>query len=427
MRDERRWIVLLSAVGLMMCIGTAYSWSLFTRPLMAFYGWSSIQVGLAFAIMVFSIGIGALTGGVLHDRFGARPVGIAGAALWGLGSILAGVGLSRFGLTWLYLTYGLIGGIGGGMAYVVPGACATRWFGKQRGLANGVVLFGFGAGSLVYNSILDAVPAFIHTADNANRLILSRKAGLADAVHTLAGQSAVAAGMATIEHVFVASGIAVGVIGACCAFGLLPPPPSSSRAGKSEHDFTPREMLSTPTFYVIWLIVFINCFAGLALLGNAIPIYSELTAASATAAAAAYGYLSIFNGIGRLVWALLSDSIGRIWALVAAFAIEGASLIVLTMMHAPIGVSIAFAFAVLCFGGILAITPAIMADYYGMRFLGEDYGFIISAASIAGLAGPVLFGLVEDATGSLTRTIAPIGIVLIVAALLPFIARKPVV
>ena len=97
-RDNRRWIVLLSATGLMMCIGTAYSCSLFTRPLMAFFGWSSVQIRLAFAIMVFGIGIGALVGGVMHDRFGARPVGIAGAAMWGLGSSLAGLGLAKFGL-----------------------------------------------------------------------------------------------------------------------------------------------------------------------------------------------------------------------------------------------------------------------------------------------------------------------------------------
>jgi MFS transporter, OFA family, oxalate/formate antiporter len=79
--SSQRWIVLACATGLMVCVGTAYSWSLFTRPLMAYFGWSSLQVGFAFAVMVFGIGIGALCGGILHDSFGARRVGIAGAAL----------------------------------------------------------------------------------------------------------------------------------------------------------------------------------------------------------------------------------------------------------------------------------------------------------------------------------------------------------
>ena len=424
-RDNRRWIVLLSATGLMMCIGTAYSCSLFTRPLMAFFGWSSVQVGLAFAIMVFGIGIGALVGGVMHDRFGARPVGIAGAAMWGLGSVLAGLGLAKFGLPWLYLTYGLIGGIGGGMAYVVPGACVTRWFGKNRGLANGVVLFGFGAGSLVYNSILDALPNFARTAETANHIIAARNAALSGALH-VAVQPVSPDGIAIISNVFVGSGLVIAAVGMCCAFGLLRAPAPAFVAGDAAREFTPREMLRTRTFYSIWAVVFVNCFAGLALLGNAIPIYSELTAASATAAATAYGWLSIFNGIGRLVWAMLSDTIGRISALVAAFVMEGASLILLSMTHTALTVSITFACALLCFGGILAIAPAIMADYYGTRYLGEDYGFIITAASIAGLVGPVLFSLVEDATGSLTRTIVPIGISVVIAAVLPLTARKPV-
>src|SRR5665213_2170777 len=106
-------------------------------------------------------------------------------------------------------------------------------------------------------------------------------------------------------------------------------------------------MLRTPTFYVIWTIVFVDCFAGLALLGNAIPIYSELTGATAAVAALAYGWLSIFNGIGRLLWAWISDAIGRIGALIAAFVLEGVAFAALTMAHSPLMVTSAFAIALL--------------------------------------------------------------------------------
>jgi MFS transporter, OFA family, oxalate/formate antiporter len=97
----------------------------------------------------------------------------------------------------------------------------------------------------------------------------------------------------------------------------------------------------------------------------------------------------------------------------------------LPMAHTAVLVSVVLAVAFLCFGGIIAIAPAIIADYYGTRYLGEDYGYVITAASVAGLAGPLLFSLVEDATGSLTRTIVPIGVAVAVTAFLPFAARRP--
>ena len=424
-RDPRRWVVLAGCTGLMMCIGTAYSWSLFTRPLMAFFGWSSVQVAFAFALMACGIGLGALIGGTLHDRFGARPVAVAGAAFWGFGYVLAGLTMPRFGLAALYVSYGLVGGVGAGMAYVVPGACATRWFAHNRGLANGIILGGFGAGSLVFNNVVGAFPDFVRTADAANRIIVARNAALQAGVHHVAAAHADAAGIGVIASVFVWSGIALLAIGVLCALGLRPAPVAAATGTERVHEFAPSEMLRTPTFYVIWAIVFVDCFAGLALLGNAVPVYSQLTGASAAVASLTYGWLSIFNGIGRLVWAWISDAIGRIAALVVAFLLEGAALAALTFMHAPLTVSMVFAVALLCFGGVLAIAPALVADYYGTRYMGEDYGYVITAASVSGLLGPLLFSLVEDATGSLTRTIVPIGALVALTALLPLAARVP--
>jgi OFA family oxalate/formate antiporter-like MFS transporter len=421
----RRWLVLAAATGLMMCVGTAYSWSLYTRPLMAFFGWSSLQVSFAFALMVSALGLGALLGGVLHDRFGARIVGVAGAILWGLGFVLAGLGMDRFGLPWLYVTYGVISGCGAGMAYVVPGACVTRWFPHNRGLANGIVLFGFGAGSLIYNTIIAATPAFAHASDLANRVITARNAALQAGTSMAVTIRQDHAGIAAVAGVFVASGLILLVLGVLCALGLAPAPESAARKAERVHEYPPSEMLRTPTFYVIWGLVFVDCFAGLALIGNGVPIYSQLTGATATTAAATFGVLSIFNGIGRLAWAGISDVIGRIASFVAAFALEAASIFGLSFAHSSLTVSLALAVMMLCFGGVLAIAPAVMADYYGTRYFGEDYGYVITAASVSGLVGPLLFSVVEDATGSVTRTIVPIAVVVLAGALLPLAAKRP--
>jgi OFA family oxalate/formate antiporter-like MFS transporter len=422
--DGRRWLVLAAGTGLMMCIGTGYSWSLFTRPLMAFYGWTSVEVSLAFALMAFGLGGGALLGGVLHDRVGARVTGVAGGVLWGLGFVLAGLGLPRLGLPWLYLTYGLIGGCGAGMAYVVPGACVTRWFPHNRGLANGIVLFGFGAGSLVYNSLVDAVPAFARTADIANHVINARNGaqGAARFVSPVLGDGA---GVAAIANVFLVSGIVFVAVGVLCGMGLSAAPARAAHGAERVHDYAPHEMLRTRTFYVVWIMVFVDCFAGFAIVGSAIPIYSQLTGTTATTAAAAFGFLSIFNGIGRLLWAGISDAVGRVAAFVGAFALQAVAIFGLAAAHTPLTVAATFAVMLLCYGGVLAIAPAMMADYYGTRYFGEDYGYVITAASVSGLTGPLLFSFVEDVTGSLTRTIVPIALLLAVTTLLPLAARRP--
>jgi OFA family oxalate/formate antiporter-like MFS transporter len=409
----------------MLCIGTAYSWSLFTRPLMVCFHWTSLQTSGAFASMIFGIGVGALTGGLLLDRFGARRIGVAGAALWGSGNLLAGLGTAHYGLLWLYLTYGLIGGFGGGMGYVIPGANASRWFPRHRGLVNGFVLFVFGLGSVIYNNVIGALPQFKELLDAAGRAVAVHNA----AVKNGTTQVAYGAfnGTAFVMNIFIWSGVIFLIVGIGSALALSTPPIDKAAPDASDtHDFRWRETLRTRAFYIIWLIVFIDCFAGLALLGNAVPIYAELTGLGDASATLTYGWLSIFNGIGRLVWAWLSDSLGRIPALVTAFALQGGAIFALSRLHVPLAVDCAFALLLLCFGGILAIAPALTADYFGTRFLGEDYGCVITAVSLSGLTGPVLFGVLEDATGSLVHAVVPIAALVTVSAFLPLAARRPV-
>ena len=425
-----RWIVLVAGFVVMTVAGTAFSWSLYTRPLMAFFGWSSVQVALGFSFLVFFIAVGAIVGGFAHDRFGPRAVAVAGAALWGAGSILAGLGIESLGLWWLYLTYGVVGGTGCGMVYVVPGATITKWFPEERGLANGIILCGFGLGSLGFNLIAASSAAFKRVADTANTIINDRNTALA-AGHAVALTPRMEhADIAVIAGVFFWSGVVFAVVGVLAALALHPPPRGYSVASVAaklalERDFTPREMFRTVPFYLMWAVVFVNATCGLALFSNAVAIYAKVAAVSAAFATAVFGWLSSANGFGRFVWAWASDFFGRQSTLALCFVLQGLAVIWIAFAHGPVTTGIAFALAMLCFGGIFGVAPAVMADFYGTRFLGEDYSFIITAAGVAGILGPLLVAWLEDATGSLTSWIMPVGVVTIVAAVLPLVARKP--
>src|SRR5512138_145473 len=115
---SNRWFVAVAGTVLMACLGTVYSWSLFTQPLIASFGWSNTTTTWTFALAIFFLGVGAILGGRWQDRSGPRAPTVAGALLWGIGNVLAGLGTTHFGAPWLYATYGVIGGLGLGMAYV---------------------------------------------------------------------------------------------------------------------------------------------------------------------------------------------------------------------------------------------------------------------------------------------------------------------
>jgi OFA family oxalate/formate antiporter-like MFS transporter len=146
---------------------------------------------------------------------------------------------------------------------------------------------------------------------------------------------------------------------------------------------------------------------------------------SAAIATAIFGWLSSANGFGRFLWAWASDFLGRRQSIAMCFVLQGIAVFWIGHANGAIAAGIAFALTMLCFGGIFAIAPAIMADFYGTRYLGEDYSFIITAAAVAGLLGPLLVAGLEDATGSLTAWLTPVALVVTLSAAIPFLATKP--
>lgn len=410
--------------------GAIFSWSLFTRPLVAFFGWTSVQVALVFSLTIVFFAVGAVAGGFAHDRFGPRGVAVAGALLWGAGSLLAGLGLERFGLWWLYLTYAAIGGFGCGMVYVVPGAAIARWFPEERGLANGVMLGGYGLGSLAFNLIVGSSASFKHVANVANAIVEARNASTAMGHAFTISSSAVHADIAVIGAIFAWSGIVFLIVGGGSAL-LIHSPPAGYTVAKAaaklalERDFKPREMLRTRAFYMMWTVVFVDATVGLALFSNAVPIYARVAGLTAAFATVVFGTISAANGIGRFLWAWVSDFVGRRASLSICFALQGLALLWIVFGHSAIAAPVGFTVVLLCFGGIFGITPAVMADFYGTRYLGEDYSFIITAAAVAGIIGPLAAAWSEDATGHITGWIPIAAVAMLIGAIVPLLAGRP--
>ena len=427
-----RWGILVAGIGVMLCLGTVYSWSIFTRPLLAAFGWSNQVVTWAFAVAIFCFGIGTVIGGRWQDRAGPRVVTVTGVIMWGIGWLLAGIGTASFGQWWLYLTYGVIAGIGGGMAYVTPVAVVAKWFPDRRGLGTGLVVMGFGLGAFFYNQVVPRIASFASAAKASGVYAEARTAAIKAGTQFNATQYALTPDQVqAVMNIFVWSGVVFIIFGGICAWLVSNPPAGYSvpgavaAAAASGPSYTPAQALAMPQLYLLWLLLFLNVTAGILIISNAVPILSDLTTLTAAVVAPLYGLLAIFNGLGRFFWGSVSDRIGRPMTYTTMYLIQAVIFFFLGGLHAVAIVSICFAIVLACYGGGFGVMPSFTADYFGTKHLGQIYGFILTAWGFAGLVGPLVAAWVKDHTGSFTGAMPWVAVMLIVAAIIPFFVKKP--
>jgi MFS family permease len=421
--------------------GTVYAWSNFTQPLIASFEWSSTQASLVFGVAIFSLSIGAVIGGRWQDRAGPRTITVTGIAMWGVGNVLAAIG--PHDVWWWSVTYGLIGGFGNGMSYIGPVATALKWFPDKRGLAGGMVVMGFGFGAFFYGFILRAIPAFVVASKDAGAYNDAKSAAIAAGTHfAVAAHAMSTADVACMLTVVAVSGCAYAGIGGVAAL-LLRDPPAGYRDGSvtvaipsHQDSFTSAQMLRVPQFYLLWLMLFANVVGGFLIVSNAVPIIRELISKGVTDPAAMrvltgtavslYAFVAGFNALGRVFWGAISDRIGRAVVLVCIYACQATIFFVMPGFHSVPLVLFAFAIILACYGGGIGTMPSFSAAFFGTRFLGQNYGFTITASGIGALVGPSIAGAVKDNTGSYSRALTPMAAVFLLAIVLPLIARKPV-
>src|SRR5260221_8556325 len=141
---KRRWIIAIAAILMQMMLGTAYAWSVFKNPISQLNHWSTSELSIAFALMIFFLGVSAAFGGKFVDRAGARKVATVAAVLFGIGTLIAGFAIQSGSLYLLWIGYGVIAGIGNGLGYITPVSILVRWFPDRRGFITGIAVMGFG-------------------------------------------------------------------------------------------------------------------------------------------------------------------------------------------------------------------------------------------------------------------------------------------
>jgi len=370
---SKRWMIAAAGIVIMTVLGTVYAWSVFVKPVIAATGWEKGAVATTFMIIIGMIGLSAAFGGILVDKKGPKFVCTLGVVLYGIGVLLGGLALNSGNIWFLYLGYGVIGGVGNGLAYVVPIATLIRWFPDHRGLITGMSVMGFGLGAFFIGKI---VPGLIVNVGVVNAFFI-------------------------LGVIYLVANVLAAMVLRNPPAGWLPDGFTPSAKTVSAADsFSWEEAKKTRQWYMIWGMLFLNVSAGMGLLSKLSPMAQEVISAAkgitdpAELAVLGGGVLataSIFNGLGRLFWAAVSDKIGRKNVFLTMFATQAALYFYLPQVNSVLVFTVIACYLLACLGGGFAVMPAFAADSFGPTYIGKVYGFVLTAWGAAGVAGGLAF------------------------------------
>ncbi len=381
-RQPRRifygWLIVASAFSIL-CIayGVQFSYGVFMPYISADTGWNRGSLSLPYSIYVFVYSALGLVSGRLTDRWGPRIVLLTGGCLLGAGVML----MSRVHLLWhIYLALGLIAALGMSAAYVPCNATVVRWFARRRGLALSIASAGASFGMFVFPPL-------------ANALIL--KDGWRDA-YLILGLLALCT-IAGCSCLMVQQPEAVGLR----PDGLDEDPVAQQLSADlaEERSYTLAEARHTGAFWLLniiftltWLVVFMPMV-------HIVPFATDM-GVSAFAAAMTISVIGFAGFAGRLAIGPLSDRFGRIVSLGACLLFQGLSFAGFTASSGIVLLYISAALFGFSYGGVTALFPAVVGDFFGRAEIGAIVGFIFALAGAPAAFGPLIAGLIYDAAHS---------------------------
>ena len=433
-----RWLVPPAALAIHLCIGMAYGFSVFWKPLgnallgadglplascaagAASFGdklggtwralfatdcnWTQFDLGWMYTLFFVLLGCSAAIWGGWLERSGPRKAGLVSAVCWCGGLLISALGVYQHQLWMMWVGSGVIGGIGLGLGYISPVSTLIKWFPDRRGMATGMAIMGFGGGAMIGSPLATMLMAKFATPGNTG-----------------------------VWQTFVTLAAIYSVFMLCGAFGYRvpatnwkppgwePPQNASANAMIASRHVHLKDAHKTPQFWLLWIVLCMNVSAGIGIIGAASPMLQETFAgsligqvdigfadlkldkallASAVAIAAGFvGLISLFNIGGRFVWASSSDKLGR-KPTYYIFFVLGIAMYLLASAAAgwkslPIFV-ISFCVIASMYGGGFATIPAYLADMFGTQFVGAIHGRLLTAWSTAGILGPVVVNYMHD-------------------------------
>lgn len=397
------WRVTIAGLFINLALGILYTWSVISKGIPESWHWSEADKSLPYSVACLVFSLIMVLAGRLQDTIGPRVVATAGGVLTGLGLILCSTTVSPLGFV---LGFGLLAGTGIGCGYASTTPPAVKWFPKERtGLIAGLVVSGFGLSSA-------------YAAPLAN--YLSTGYGIQQTMLILG-----------VLFFFVV--VLLSQMLRVPPAGYVPPSSAAQPAGmataSANDDFTPREILSTVQFYMLWFLFACGAGAGLMIIGKLAMIAQQQAGLSLGFLLVAV--MALGNGGGRIAAGVLSDRVGRKTTLFLCFVLQAvlitllacakkdtflASAPVLALLSALIGAN---------YGANLSLFPSITKDYYGLKHFGMNYGLVFTAWGLGGFSLSLAAGKVYDAYHSFLYAYGCAVTLLVLAAFVTLLLKSP--
>jgi MFS transporter, OFA family, oxalate/formate antiporter len=395
------WVQLI--VGLVCMIMVAnyqYGWTLFVGPIGEKFGWNKAAIQVTFTLFVLFETWLVPAEGWLVDKFGPRWMIVSGGVLvlfsWLFMSFASTLGMFYFA--------GIIGGIGAGAVYGTCIGNAVKWFPGRRGLAAGITAAGFGMGSA-----LTIIPIANMIKDSG------------------------------FQHTFLTFALLQGIVTIIFGFLIMAPPATFFTAapkiapGASRYQASPMQMLSTPVFWVMYIMFIMMAAGGLMATAQLAPIANDFGVAkipvtliglTMPALTFALFFDRILNGLTRPFFGWVSDHIGREQTMFIAFLLEGLGIIALANLGTnPVWFVILSGLVFFAWGEIYSLFPSTVTDTYGATYATTNTGFMYTAKGTAAILVP--FTSLMAAKGNWHPVFMMAATLAIVAALMAILVLKP--
>ena len=391
-----RWIIVLSSFLIMMIISIyQYSWFLFAYAFKTQLNWALDVIGLIFSIFTYTATFVQPFSGFIADSYGPKKVACVGALLVGAGFILASYATSP---QELFIFYGL-GGLGVGVLYGISTACAVKWFPDKRGFVTGLVVFGFGAGTALFNGFIQ-------------KMLEIR--GLSDTFFS----------------------IGVFMLATLIPFSLFYVyPEDEGRGAKESRKYTedmpvtyrPSEMVATYQWFLIYFS-FIATVSIVLMFGAQMKMLAREFNIPMNYFSLLMVLFPLGNGLSRIVAGFVSDRVGREKTMMIFYFVLGLSILAFVMLaHILVFFMVIVFIAALLGGAPFALYPATIGDYYGPKYSTTNYGITYTAKAWAGLVSGWLSGFLVMKFGSYKLPLVLVALCSLVAAFLsnPRLMKPP--
>lgn len=348
-----------------------YAWTLCVQPMMNGTGWKLSQLQWGFTIFIAVMTWSMPLSGWLIERLGPRMFMTIAGVLCGLG--WAGLGSAR-SLPEFYGLYA-IAGLGNAFVYCCSIALGLKWFPDRRGIASGLIAAGYGSGAAFFNPIF----AFLIGRDG-------------------------------YRITFIETGVVLGFLVVCAGQFMQYPPLSfvttaapgvKTNARTHTEQFNSWQMLRTPQFYVLYIMMLMIGIGGLMATAQVAPVARNFKIGAA-ALTIALSLNPLGNGVSRFLWGWVSDTLGRERTMAVAFFLQAACLasVVTIGRWGNTWFVVTMALVFLTWGELYVLFPAVLTDMFGARYAASNYGFLYSTKGVASILAGGLAAQLFEKTGS---------------------------